>query len=363
MRLPNLSKIFPPSKYLEPLVLGLDISDRSLKFVELSFRKGRPVLGKFGQKVLPEGLIQSGEIKNRDALIDFLKSGLSEFSGREIILALPEEKAFLGLVTLPLMSQANIREALELQLEEHVPLSPSEAVFDYELLPAEEKQDHLDVIIVAFPRNLVEGYRDAVKAAGLKPAVFEMETQALVRSVLPPDEEGVVMVVDFGRTRTSFAIVSQGIIRFTSTVSLAGADLDKALVQTFKIELFAAERMKKERGLVRTKENQEVFNALLPVVSAICDEISRHLLFWQGHAVHAHSSKPEVAKLYLCGGESNLIGLGEYLAYDLKLPVVLANPWVNIASFEDYVPEITYNESLSYATALGLALRSVNLPT
>ena len=133
MRLPNLSKIFPPSKYLEPLVLGLDISDRSLKFVELSFRKGRPVLGKFGQKVLPEGLIQSGEIKNRDALIDFLKSGLSEFSGREIILALPEEKAFLGLVTLPLMSQANIREALELQLEEHVPLSPSEAVFDYEL--------------------------------------------------------------------------------------------------------------------------------------------------------------------------------------------------------------------------------------
>ena len=171
------------------------------------------------------------------------------------------------------------------------------------------------------------------------------------------------MVVDFGRTRTSFAIVSQGIIRFTSTVSLAGADLDKALVQTFKIELFAAERMKKERGLVRTKENQEVFNALLPVVSAIRDEISRHLLFWQGHAVHAHSSKPEVAKLYLCGGESNLIGLGEYLAYDLKLPVVLANPWVNIASFEDYVPEITYNESLSYATALGLALRSVNLPT
>lgn len=360
MRLLNLSKIFPLPRYLEPKAMGFDISDRSLKFAELSFKKNRLTLGNFGSKVLPEGLIKSGEIKNKPGLIDFLKSVFGELGRREIILSLPEEKAFVGLVTLPKMPEANIREALELGLEEHVPLSPHEAIFDYELLPPAETPDHLDAVIVAFPRSLVEDYLDIVKEAGFTPLVFEMETQALIRSVLPRDEEEVVMAVDFGRTRTSFAIVSGGIIRFTSTVSVAGAALDEALAQTFKIDVFSAERIKKERGFVRTRENQEVFNALLPIVSAIRDEISRHLLFWRGHAAHAHRSSPEVSKLYLCGGDANLTGLAEYLSYDLKLPVRLANPWVNISSFEDYVPEINYNESLSYATALGLALRSVN---
>ena len=315
-------------------------------------------MGRFGKLVVPEGLIQSGEIKNKAGLTDFLRTNLSEFYGREIILSLPEEKAFVGLVTLPAIPEANLREALELQLEEHVPLAAPEAIFDYELLPKSEDQDHLDVILVAFGRALVEDYRDAVKEAGFKPIVFEMETQALVLSVLPQFEAGTVMVIDFGRTRTSFVIVSGGIIRFTSTVNVAGEAMDQALAKARRIDVFAAERLKKEQGFVRTRENQEVFDALLPIISAIRDEISRHLIFWANHVTHVHQSEPQVQKLHLCGGDSNLTGLAEYLSYNLKLPVEVANPWVNITSFEEYIPEISSNESLSYATALGLALRS-----
>lgn len=358
MRLPSLSRFFPVPKYIEPPILGLDISDRSLKYAELVLKDNHLELEKFGSRVIPEGLIKSGEIVDKNALIEYLKSNLEEFEGREIALSLPEEKVFVGLVTLPPMPEANIREALEVQLEEHIPLSAADAVFDFELVPAMDVKDHLDVILVALPKKLVEDYRDVVRAVRLRPYVFEMETEALVRSILPKDEDETVMIMDFGRTRTSFAIVSGGMIRFTSTVSVAGESLDASLAKVFSIDLFSAERLKKERGFVRTKENQEVFNALLPVISAIKGEVFRHMTYWQNHAEHVHYSKAEISKLYLCGGESNLTGLSEYLSYDLKLPVQTANPWVNITSFEKYIPAITANESLSYATALGLALRS-----
>ncbi|KKT62300.1 hypothetical protein A2Y47_00445 [Candidatus Giovannonibacteria bacterium RIFCSPLOWO2_12_43_8] len=359
MRLPNLSRFFPVPKYIEPSILGLDISDRSLKFAELVLKDGHLELEKFGSRVIPEGLIKSGEIINKDALIEYLKSNLGEFEGREIALSLPEEKVFVALVTMPPMPGANVHEALELQLEEHIPLAAADAIFDFELVPqSADSKDHLDVILVAMPKKLIEDYRNIVRAIGLRPYVFEMETQALVRSIVPKDEEGTVMIMDFGRTRTSFAIVSGGMIRFTSTVSVAGESLDASLAKVFNVDLFSAERLKKERGFVRTKENQEVFNALLPVVSAVKEEVFRHLIFWQNHAQHAHYSKSEISKLYLCGGESNLTGLSEYLSYDLKLPVEIANPWVNITSFDKYIPAINANESLSYATALGLALRS-----
>jgi len=361
MPLPSLTRFFPTPRYIEPSALGLDISDRSLKFAELVYSNNHLELGKFGSRVISEGLISSGEIKDKKGLIDFLKTNLEEFQGREIVLALPEEKAFLELVTLPVIKDANIHDVLEMQIEEHVPLLAQDAIFDYEIIPSPGIKDHMDTVLVAFPKNLVEDYRDVLRGAGLKPYVFEMETQALVRAILPKDIEDTVMVMDFGRTRTSFAIVSGGIVRFTSTVSVAGAALDQALATALKTDIFVAERTKKERGFIRTKENQDTFNILLPVISAIRDEIFRHLKFWQDHAAHVHNSKPEVSKLYLCGGESNLKGLAEYLSYDLKLPVTESNPWVNITSFEEYIPPITASQSVSYATALGLALRSANL--
>ena len=360
MPLPNLTRIFPIPKYIESVAMGLDISDRSVKYAELIYKRKHLEIGQFGSKIIPEGLVSSGEIKNKDGLIDFLRSNLAEFKDREIILSLPEEKAFLGLVSLPNMNYSNIREALELQLDEHVPLSAAEAIFDFEIIPTPEIKDHIDTILVAFPKNLVEDYRDVIKKSGFKPVVFEMEAQALVRAVLPKNTEETVMIVDFGRTRTSFAIVSGGIIRFTSTVGVAGEALDQALAKSLNTDVFSAERIKKERGFIRTKENQDIFNLLLPVIAAIRDEVLRHIAFWKNHAVHVHFEKTEVSKLYLCGGESNLKGLTEYLSYDLKLPVLEANPWVNISSFEEYIPEINSSQSISYATALGLALRAIS---
>ncbi len=353
----KLRQYFPPPKYLQIPSWGLDISDRSFKFAQLVEEGGELRLGRFGGKAIPEGVIQSGEIKNKEALRDLLKSNFSGQGSSGVVLSLPEEKAFVGLVTLPNMPAENVREALELSLDEYVPLPSSQAVFDFELIKSKEPLDHLDLVVVAFPRALAETYLEVVKNAGLRPLAFELETHALSRAVLSPGDNDSVMVIDFGRTRISFVIVSGGTVRFTSTVTVAGEALDMAISKTFKVDMVEAERMKKEKGLVRSPENQEFFNAILPVVSTVQDEMVRHITFWKNHTQHLHDPDAEVKRVYLCGGDANLTGLPEYLSYELKLPVKLANPWVNITRFGKYVPEITYKESISYATALGLALR------
>ena len=67
--------------------------------------------------------------------------------------------------------------------------------------------------------------------------------------------------------------------------------------------------------------------------------------------------KRKISKIILCGGESTLAGLPEFLSYELKMKVELGNPWVNAVSFEDYIPEIERRDSLAYSTVIGLALR------
>jgi Tfp pilus assembly PilM family ATPase len=95
---------------------------------------------------------------------------------------------------------------------------------------------------------------------------------------------------------------------------------------------------------------------LLNSVSVLRDEIVRHLLYWQTHKDGEGRNHPRIKKILLCGGDSNLVGLPEYLSISAKTPVELADVWANITDKQKYIPSISFNKSLTFAAALGLAL-------
>jgi len=352
---------FPPQKFLTMPSVGIDISDRSIKYIQLTRKGGIIVIQKKGSIPLAEGIISSGEIKNKEKLIELMRSIKEEINTPYIIAAMPEEKTFLSRIKLPLMKRYKIKEALELQLEEHVPLTHDNAVFDFEIIKEKTSgpDNHIDVNIIAFPKDIVNDYVNIFKEAGLTPLAFEMEVQALARAVVPQNDDEAYVVVDFGKTRTTLAIACENKIQFTSTIKIAGDDLNNAITKNLKVDIFRAEKIKKEQGFVRTKDNEEVFNALLPVISTIKDEISRHISFWNSHLKTCDRERSRVKKILIGGGDSNLFGFSEYLSYNLKMPVEQYNPWINLISFDEYVPDMELKESLLYATAIGLALRSL----
>ncbi len=347
--------LFPPPDYLRMSATGLDISDRTAKYARFCRKGNSFCVNKFGAGVIPEGVIESGEIKQKDKLVDFLKSIREEIKSDYLIANLPEEKAFVVNVKLPAMDENQVRVALESQLEEHIPLLAREAVFDFDIIEKMENEEGINVNLVAFPKALVESYRDAIIEAGFIPLAFELEVQAAVRAMVPKNETGPMMLIDFGRTRTTFAITSNNQIQLTSTIKTGGEKLEKALVDGLGINQAQADKYKKEYGLIRNKNDEKVFKAMLPVVSEIKDELIKYTKYWSSH--FPENKKNTILKILLSGGDSNLIGLPEYLAYESKMPVELGNPWVNIFSFEDEVPDIELRESLIYTTALGLALR------
>ncbi len=348
---------FPPPSYLLMPALGLDISDCSIKYVELDKRREGVFIRRFGGHLIPRGLIEAGEIKDKEKLIGLLKDLQKELNSRYIITALPEEKAFLARIKLPAMKEEEIRGALELQLEEHIPLSINEAIFDFNVIREVSDGNYIDVCLTAFPKRVVEDYRDVFIKAGFTPLALEMEMQASARTIVPQNEKNTLVIVDFGQTRTSFAVVSKNEVQFTTTIKVAGEELEKALMRNLKVDQIQAEKIKKESGFRKSKENERIFNSILPIISVIKDEIGKCINYW--NSSFGDRDLRRVSKILLCGGDSNLFGFSEYLSYELKLPVELGNPWVNIFSFEERIPEIELKDSLSYAIALGLALRTL----
>lgn len=358
----RILKVFPPPRLLSMSAVGMDITDSSIRFLEFITTRHGKRLGKFGTHTIPEGIVVEGKIRNKQLLVQELAKLKEEYKFNFIRATLPEEQAYLFQTTLPLTEgdESEVRGAMEFKIEENVPILAREAVFDYEVIGYDS--NGIDVNAIVFPKEMVSNYIEVFRGAGLTPLSFEVEAQAIARAVIPQNDPGTYMVVDFGKSRTGIAIVSDNILCFTSTVAVGGSALTAAIRKHFKVDQEEADKIKNEKGFARYKDNEELFASLMNTVSALKDEVNKHYLYWNTRMSDQHKNKKKlgkIEKIILCGGSANLAGLSEYLSFSIKAPVELANVWVNVFSFDKTIPSIERRYSFAYAPAVGLALRDL----
>lgn len=356
------SRLFPVPKFLSMPAAGIDISDNSIRFVEfIDTHKGKKLF-KFGEYSIPDGVVLNGEIQDVETLSKKLKKVKEENDINFIRASLPEEKVYLFQTSIPDdVGKKQIRNIIEFKLEEHVPISPKDAVFDYEIFNShKDNSGHMDVSVAVYPKKTISKYTDAFNRANMSPISFEIEAQAIMRSVIKDKDSGTYMIVDFGRMRTGLSIVSNCTLGFTSTLEVEEQILTKAIMKNTSVKEEEVNRIKNEEGLIKSKKNKELFTAMMEVVEVLKMNIDKHYHYWQNRTDEKGNKVEPIEKIILCGGNSNLMGLPEYLSGVLKIPVERANVWMNAFSFDDFIPEIDRFQSLSYATAVGLALRDTN---
>ncbi len=348
------NRFFPTPAFLSMLSFGLDISDESIKFISFTFTKDGIRLKKYGERKIPPGIIESGKIKDPKRLEEILLSLRKEEGIKSVRVSLPEEQIYLFKMYLDKTELTNIRESIELSLEEHIPVPAPDTIFDYEILS--EDVNTLQVQVAAIPKSVIQNYLSVFKNSSIFVPSFELEAQATSRAVIKRGDLDTYMIVDFGAKRTGIFIISQGIVVFTSTLDVGGEMLNSLLQTNLKVSSQEAEEIKKTHGLQKNVENKEIFDVLLKSVSVLRGEIEKHLLYWHTHKDKEGKNNLPIKKIILCGGDSNLIGLSDYLSIGLKRKVENANVWINILDTKKETPQINFKQSLSFATTIGLAL-------
>lgn len=334
-------------------VIGLDISDTSLRFVEFVDQGKYVTIGRFGERSIPRGVIEGGEVKKPADLRAVLTEVQKAHQLDRVVVAFPEEKLYLLDLKLPSMKKRAIRGAIELVLEEHVPLKVDEVQFDYQI--KEETEQGLVIHVSVASRALVYGYLEAFEGTGITPVVFENEALALARSTVAENDRRAFMIVDLGKTRAGITIISRGLVEYTSTISVGGSAITEAFAKAFLVPFDEAEKIKQEKGLVQGGAHSEVLLERPSPLATLRDEVRRHYTYWQTHHSQEGGAYQPIETVYLCGGEANIQGFAEYLADGSSIPFTLPNVFVNIHTPPEYVPPITFSDSLRYATAIGLA--------
>jgi len=366
---------------LKQEAFGLDISDLSLKIAKIE-KKGEFLrLISFGEFEIEPGVVDKGEVKNEKKLVEIVKKSILKVKGkklktRNVIASLPEEHAFLQVIPMPIMEEEELAGAVKFEAENYIPLPIEEVYLDFQLIkPLYNHLDHLDVLIAALPKKTVDSYVKFLRKAGLKPLALEIESQATARALVKNHVSPFpLLIIDFGATRTSFIIFSGHSLRFTSSIPVCGKIFTEAIAKNLAISFKKAEEIKIKYGLRDEKEiviknkierkieKRKLFEILTPAMTDMIEQIKKYLAYYQTHASHEHLGPDHkgVRKIFLCGGGANMKGICEFLSQELKIPVELGNPWVNILPEpKKEIPGIPFKESLRYTTVLGLALRGV----
>ena len=342
-------------------LMGLDISDRTAKFLKLDSRKSE--LECFGNVDIPEGLIEHGELKDEEKIVKVLKNYFADNQDHFhpfVAVSLPEEGGFLRVIQVPKVKREEVGNAVRWGIEGNIPLSAEDLYFDHEIIESRDGavKDHSDVVITAFPKTIVESYMRVLKQTGFRPLALELESQAIVRAVSTALGEHAVIIADMGRTRTSLIVFANGAIRYTTTIEFGGKILEENISRSLKISLPEAIEVKIKTGISKSEYGGKLFSDLMPALSVLADEFRRTVDYYIHHTEHSHDGNT-IEKVLLVGGDANLFGLSAYLSSSLKIPVSIISPLeLFYQTGSRPVPALSRHTSLGYATAIGLALRN-----
>lgn len=356
-----VQKVFPPPGAISFPCIGVDVSDTSLKyiqFVRAHTHDTELTLKYWGDIEIPSGIVERGNVHDVSKLSAALREMKERCGAKYVNVSLPEERAYLFETTIPITTKPKeVRGILEFRLEENVPLSPRDAYFDY-VVVGEDKDSHaLRVAVAVYAQSTINSYYDACVEAGVLPLSFEIEAQAIARATILKERKDTVMIVDFGKTRMGVGIVHKGMLMYTSTIEVAGAQLSTDM-RTILGDIAESEitKIKNTKGLLRTNDNIQIAEILERYAGQIAEELGIRIHYW--HTRGIDREEREIKKVIICGGSSNLFGLPEFLTKKLEIPVERARVWENAFSLEHAIPPITRRYSYGYATAIGLALRS-----
>jgi len=359
--LARVGSLIPMPRYLTLPSVGVDISDTSMKYVALGTAPrghGLRSVRLWGDIDIPSGVLHRGEVNSVSGLTEVLKDFRARTGASFVRMSLPEERAYLFETEIKRdVPRREIRSTLEFRLEENVPIPSREVFFDYVLLPDEGSNRMRRVVVAAYARDTILKYYEASVTAGLTPLSFAVEAQAMAQAVIPKNDPGTVMVVDFGKTRTGVGIVTGGILMYTSTIDIGGGNLSQAMRKSLgDMPEDELTQIKNTQGLIRAIDDSRVYDALISTVSVIRDEVAARMEYW--HAKEETSTRRRISRIVLCGGSVNLKGLPEYFTETLGVPCSRGDVWINVAPVSEILPPIERRFSFGYATAVGLALET-----
>src|SRR3989344_4546380 len=343
-------------KHREKGIVGIDLGSSSLKLVQLRKEKERAILETYGEiSTAHYGGVEMGQSarlvdqKVLEMLEDLIKE--ANITAKQAVVSLPLRVSFVSLLTLPIMNEKDLAEAVHYEARRYIPVPINEVILDWWSLPqgissdAEREEGlvkekkFIEVLLVAVHQQVLEKYRSIFKEAGIEIVSFEIEIFSQVRSAIAR-EVAPILLIDYD------------IVRMSHNADRGSQDLTLALSRSLGIDFERAEKLKRDTGLSLRPEHQEIKNVIEPLLDHNFSEGIRVMTEYKRRTNHS------IKRIVFTGGGSLLKGLIDFSINKFGVEARLSNPFQKV-EYPPFLEPALRDLSPIFSTALGLALREM----
>lgn len=341
---------------------GLDVSDQSLRLIQLKKRGKKNIIVSHNEVQIPEKVISNGEIQDSKKMAEIIRQAVksakgSKISTKNVISVLPETKTFIKVIEINLRKsqiekeekQASLEDLVRQEIINHFPLDIDDIYLDWQIL--QENPDSIKLLTGAVPKNVSDSYVQTLEKSGLSPQILEIEAAPIIRSLIAAENENPKIIIDFGANRTGLIVYDKGTAQFTVSLPISGEKITKTISDTLKIDPKKSEQVKIVCGLDKEKCEGALEKILFGAINELASSIKKSISYYQEN----YKGSGKISEVMLCGGGANFLKIDQVLQEKIGLPVKIGNPLVNeVINKKNGIPK---EKLLSYTTAIGLALR------
>lgn len=334
----KIGEKFFSSKF--PMV-GVDISDSSIEFIQLQSGLGKTKIKSNYRLELAPGLVTNGRIADLSQMAMILKAAFKkgDFHSDYCLLSLPDKETyFLNL------KGENLQTEVYSLAQENLPVDLGQCYYDFLQI------NETEVFFVAAPKDIIKQYQEVFRLAELNLEVIDFESACLARALTDFKElNQPKFIIDLGAKSTDIILIDNKGFRDQVNFAVGGQVLSEKIAEKMKIDFAEADKIKIDQGLIDDKYelSQEFELMMLPVfaeIKKIADE------YEQQH-------KKIVNTIVLSGGTSKLKGINEIFVKNLPGFQYAKGDLDKKIDFDDLDLAA---EKILYSNVIGLALRGLN---
>lgn len=325
--------------------VGLDIGSQTVKVLELSGSSDKPVLSGFGVKSISGLSAQDAGESVREMMS---KAGISE---KSVTISMSGPSVIVRFISLPKMDEEALKGAIKFEAGKFIPFDTNDCVIDYKVIGKDDRENKLNVLLVAVKRDVLLGKIKIAEEAGLTVRIVDVDVFALANAftkcVAIPAEKTVALV-NIGASLTNLSILKAQSIYFARDLAIGSKDFNAAISKALSLDENAAEELKISPG----DKALDVAGLAKPVLNNLLDEVKLSFSYYE------NQSGKNIDEVYVSGGGSGIAGLQDIFQENLGSKPSVWNPmqFIDTAS---YGPDKELLEKIgnSFAIAMGLALR------
>lgn len=342
-----MNKLF----YQDKSIIGLDISSTGIKVMAIDPKKWL-VLGYGSTDLEPAKLKDSLEHDDNyltESLRDLLATKLvGTLPSNHVVIGVPTARSYSRTFTVPLSAEKTLKDAVELEADQYIPIPSNNLYLDYEIIERDKKE--LTILMSAVNRSLIDTVTKAAMAVGLRPILVEPGISAVGR-LLTAVEDGHLptVIVDIGPATTDIAVLENGNIRVTGGVAVGGNTFTLDIAKALTVSLENAHQLKVLNGLNAGARQEKLTKALSPSLKRILAETNKVIRYYNERI----SDDRKLEQLLVVGGGSNVPGIGDFFTNQLVMPARVASPWQKLDFGK--LPQPAKQFRARYITVAGLA--------